>query len=71
MNQITSANNAKLNVKGAGSTVLKLHNNEIPVNNVLHVPGLSANLLSVYHIASKGNSVTFDSNGCVIKNAKK
>lgn len=68
--EITSANNAKLKVMGAGETMLKLDGNEIAVGNVLHVPGLSANLLSVHHIAKRGNSVLFDSNGCTIRNAK-
>lgn len=70
VNEILSANSAKLNVRGAGNTVLKLCDNEIPVKNVLHVPELSANLLSVFHIANKGNSVTFDKNGCTIRNAE-
>lgn len=67
---VTSANNAKLNVKGVGDTVLRLNDIEVPVNNVLHVPELSANLLSVFYIVSKGNSVTFDANGCTIRNTK-
>lgn len=68
VSDVTSANNAKLNVKGAGDTVLRLNNIEVPVSNVLHVPELSANLLSVFYIVSKGNSVTFDASGCTIRN---
>lgn len=37
---------------------------------MLHVPGLSANLLSVHNIVNKGNSVLFDMNGCTIRNTK-
>lgn len=68
MRDVKSANNAKLQVKCAGDTVLRLNNVDIPVGNVLHVPDLSANLLSVFYIVSKGNSVLFDANGCTIKN---
>lgn len=67
--EIISANSAKLQVKGAGEMTLITNDQEIVVNDVLHVPGLSANLLSVHHIASKGNSVLFDSKGCTIRNA--
>lgn len=68
--EIRSANNAKLKVSGAGETVLNICKNNIPVSNILHVPGLSANLLSVSHIASNGNSVLFDADGCTISNKK-
>lgn len=70
VNEIMSANSEKLKVNGAGTTTLNLNGSDIPVSNVLHVPGLAANLLSVHHIASKGNSVLFDFNGCTIRNSK-
>lgn len=70
VSQILSANDAKLNVKGAGKTTLQLNKNDIEVSNVLHVPGLTANLLSVCGMVQKGNSVMFDRNGCTIKNAR-
>lgn len=67
--EIMSANSAKMNVKGAGKTTLNTNGKEIVVKEVLHVPALSANLLSVHDIASHGNSVLFDTNGCTIRNA--
>lgn len=66
--QIISANNAKLKVKQAGNLTLNVNEGEIEVGNVLHVPGLVANLLSVYKIVQSGNSVLFNANGCTIKN---
>lgn len=70
VSKVMGANSAKLDVQGAGNMTLKLDTALVTVDNVLHVPGLSANLLSVHHIASKGNSVLFDSTGCTIKNAR-
>ena len=66
--QIISANDARLKVKGVGNTSIKINNNNIDVNEVLHVPNLATNLLSVHKIVQKGNSVLFDKYGCVIKN---
>lgn len=71
MNEIVGANSAKLKVAGVGKTVLNLKDNENPLSNVLHVPGLSANFLSSHHIVNKGNNVLFDSDGCTIRNANK
>lgn len=70
VSQILSANDAKLVVKGAGKTTLQLNANDVEVSNVLYVPGLTANLLSVCGMVQKGNSVMFDRNGCTIKNAR-
>lgn len=69
-NKIISANNAKMSVQSTGKTVLKLQDaSEIEVRNVLHVPELAANLLSVSSIVNSGNSVLFNSGGCFIRNA--
>lgn len=40
----------------------------VEVRDVLHVPGISSNLLSVSQMVSKGNVVIFDVNGCRIYN---
>lgn len=69
VNQIISASNTKTHVKSAGKALLKLNENEIEVTDVLYVPALAANLLSVCRAVNKGNSVLFDGNGCTIKNA--
>ena len=43
----------------AGEGIVELHNGNF--ENVLHVPKLSMNLLSVYHITQKGKKVEFTS----------
>lgn len=70
VSHIVSANNAKMMVKSAGNAILNLNKTEIEVADVLHVPELAANLLSVCSIVEKGNSMLFDANGCTIKNDK-
>lgn len=69
--QIKSANNAKLDVKAAGSINMKMKQNAIEVQNVLYVPELAANLLSVSNLVRKGNTIVFDENGCTIRNMNK
>lgn len=67
--EITAANNEKMGIKAVGNTKIELVNNEVTVNNVLHVPKLGVNLLSVAQIVNMGNTVVFDSeNGCSIYN---
>lgn len=66
---IKSANNATLAVEQEGDSTLRIGNNEIEVSNVLYVSDLSFNLLSVHKIAEKGNSITFNQNGCTISNS--
>lgn len=65
---ITVANNDVMKVSNVGDTTLRLSNNNIPMRDVLHVPNLGVNLLSVSQIVSKGNVVLFDETGCTIKN---
>lgn len=65
---ITSANNAKMAVKQVGDTMLKINNEEIEIKDVLHIPDLACNLLSVNKIVEKGNEVKFNKEGCTISN---
>lgn len=58
-----------MKVKSIGDTALDLHE-DVTLNNVLHVPDLGVNLLSVSKIVEKGNTVFFNSNGCTIKNTE-
>jgi hypothetical protein len=67
---IISANNAKLVVKNAGEVLMQTNKSEIKIDDVLYVPNLAANLLSVNKIVKKGNSVVFDKNGCTIMNGE-
>ena len=67
--------NTTSEVKGMGSGVIKCivdgQIREIPVQNVLYVPSLSSNLLSVKRLTKDGYSVNFQLDSCkVIKDGK-
>lgn len=68
ISEIVAANNDKMPVNGTGSVKLRLNENEIEVKEVLHVPNLTTNLLSVAKIVQNGNTVIFDKSGCKILN---
>lgn len=70
-NDIITADNTRLKAKMRGDAKLKINGHTIGVTGVLHVPELSVNLLSVYNIASKGNELVFNANGCTIYNNAK
>lgn len=57
--------------KGIGNINLEVRlrgrNESIEVKNVLYVPGLKLNLLSVGQITDKGNEVIFSSGRCIIR----
>lgn len=63
---VLTANNTQLKVNASGNAKLLLSGNTINVSGVLHVPDLSANLLSVYKICSRGNEILFNADGCTI-----
>lgn len=68
---IKAANGETMKVKGIGNAKLNIDGKQIDVNNILHVPNLSVNLLSVGKIVESGNTVTFDKkNGCTILNTR-
>ncbi|KMQ83527.1 retrovirus-related pol polyprotein from transposon tnt 1-94 [Lasius niger] len=68
---VTTASNEKLIAAAKGTVILNMKVNgeedSIPVEEVLHVPNLTANLLSVSKIVEKGHTVTFRKEGCIIK----
>ncbi len=66
VSHIITANNSKVEVTGIGKINMKICNTKINLNEVLHVPNISANLLSVNKIVSHGNAVIFNKNGCTI-----
>lgn len=72
IDHIIAANNAKLEVRSAGVVQVKVSTEddetEISINNVLHVPDLSSNLLSVSQLCQKGHTVVFKNDGCQIFN---
>lgn len=63
--QIADGNN--VTSEGKGDIKLKCGSSEsLTIKNVLFVPKLAMNLLSISQIVSRGNSVIFDKNGCKI-----
>lgn len=69
VSDITIANNECLKVECVGKSSVKLNNENIEVNDVLHIPKLGVNLLSVYKIVSHGNTIVFNADGCSIYNS--
>lgn len=69
------ADNTKLRAAKRGTVTIsvslsgKIHN--ITVENVLYVPNLNVNLLSVRKITKKGYVMTFDEHFCKIVNNKR
>lgn len=63
---VTVANNLKLNCEAIGDTKLRYEENEVRLSNVLFVPELAANLLSVSRLVESGYDVKFDTRGCQI-----
>lgn len=66
---IVTADNTRLKVIGSGSIELQVDSKSIPVNDVLLVPDITANLLSVSSMVKAGNSENFNQNGCVGRSA--
>ncbi|XP_031634735.1 uncharacterized protein LOC116348025 [Contarinia nasturtii] len=67
ISEITSANNGKMKVEKRGKVTIELKDTEIEADDVLHMPDIVVNLLSVYKICQKGNIVIFNKNACTIK----
>ena len=67
---ITVADNSKISSNGVGNILMNFKNSEeiVPktVKNVIHVPNLATNLLSVSKVTEKGYVVTFDKHGCKV-----
>jgi len=67
--EIAVANQARIPCKGKGTVNLDLPEGNVKISNVLYVPDLSANLLSVSAMVDSDLLVTFDKSGCrVTKN---
>lgn len=71
VDKIMSANGTAMNVNCVGKTSLNINDQEIEINEILHVPELSVNLLSAAKIVSQGNEISFNSKGCTILNKHK
>ncbi|KOB72598.1 Retrovirus-related Pol polyprotein, partial [Operophtera brumata] len=67
--QIIIANKTKVPVLCSGEVEITTSKNyNITVNNVLCVPSLTTNLLSVSELIKNGNSVVFEPHRCLIRN---
>lgn len=65
------ANGNKCSVLNSGSSSFSVANSQIRLNNILHVPDVKKNLLSVKKIYDENDfSVTFDSSSICIKDRK-
>lgn len=68
--EISTANNSKMRVCGIGEIELSLKHNEkvrkVQVKNVLYIPEITANLLSVSSIMKNQNRIEFVDNECRI-----
>lgn len=69
--KITVASGEQMNVEFAGDSKLDTGNESIEVRNILYVPQLSANLLSVHKMVCKGNTIVFNEEGCRVYNKNK
>lgn len=76
-NDIVIGNNSKLNVKCAGDVKISFSTNNASkrdsatVTNVLCIPDICANLMSVSQMAKRGNTLVFDNIGCKIYDSTK
>lgn len=68
VDKITAANGAKIDVTGTGEGKVTFGDGNVKLKNIMHVPELAVNLLSVSQIAQKGNTVIFNAEGCSIYN---
>ena len=55
-----------IKVEGQGHVTLRLQGSSVTFTNVLHVPSLTTNLLSVSALLSKGCKVKFEKKCCII-----
>lgn len=69
IDKIAVADDREVNVESAGKVYVNIESGSVPINNVLFIPELSTNLLSVSQIVDKGFKVIFDVNGCEIIDA--
>jgi Retrotransposon gag protein/Zinc knuckle len=63
---VTCANSQGLQVEHIGSVELELADHAKTINNVLHVPEIKNNLLSVHALTQMGNEITFRRDGSVV-----
>lgn len=58
--KVELGDNTKYEVKGIGTSYFQLeYEGNVPINNILYVPGLKKNLLSISSLEDKGYLVAF------------
>ena len=66
--KVTCANNASYVVKGMGDVMLScVDGNYMHVSDVLYVPGIKKNLLSISMFALRGFDVSFQDDRCIVQ----
>ncbi|KAH9641407.1 hypothetical protein HF086_011436 [Spodoptera exigua] len=69
-NKVTVANGTKIDAEGIGKISINTENNVNTINDVMYVPNLQINLLSVKTAVEKGFTIMFDKSGCNLFNSK-
>lgn len=64
MSNVTCANNDKMECAGKGDIMVSMKGRMLAVRDVMYVPGLRVNLLSVSQLVERGWKVIFDRDGC-------
>ncbi|KAF2879782.1 hypothetical protein ILUMI_26387 [Ignelater luminosus] len=64
--EIILVNNKKLQCDGIGGTSININNQSVPIKDVLYVPGVGLNLLSVSQMTVKSLNVVFTLKRCDI-----
>jgi len=68
ISKVRIGNGEQLAVKGTGTISIKTHSGIKLIFDVLYVPEITQNLLSVAQLLDKGYKVSFENKVCVIKN---
>ncbi|KAJ8639362.1 hypothetical protein MRB53_016056 [Persea americana] len=70
ISKVKIGNGAYLAVKGKGTVAIEVHTGLKLISNVLYVPDINQNLLSVGQLLEKGYKVLFEENHCLITDAQ-
>ena len=68
--KVAVANRQYITFEGVGGGYLHCRNKMIPVTDVLYIPNLERNLLSVMKLTKQGNVAMFQDRNCVISKGK-
>ncbi|PKU69447.1 Retrovirus-related Pol polyprotein from transposon TNT 1-94 [Dendrobium catenatum] len=68
---ITIGDGRNISIANSGSGILPTPHSKLKLSQILHIPQISHNLLSVYALTKDNNiSISFDGNGYIIKDLK-